>query len=76
MKPRFVEDGAERLFRSPEFRKRLAGLWASIRGRYQAELDRAGMFRRCILYWKMAAEYRRERSKIIPSPWSHYAKSR
>ncbi len=76
MKPRFVEDGAQRLFRSPEFRKRLAELRASIQARYQAELDQAGMFRRCVLYWKMAADYRRERRKITPSPWSHYAKSR
>jgi hypothetical protein len=76
MKPRFVEDGAQRLFRSPEFRKRLADLRASIHARYQTELAEAGFLRRCVLYWKMAADYRRERRKITPSPWSCYAKSR
>ena len=73
MKPRFVDDGDVRLRRSPEFQARLSELHESVRTRYAAELAPAGFFRRLVLHWRMAREFRRERRKIEPSPGSLYS---
>jgi hypothetical protein len=73
MKTRFVADGAERLRTNDEFQRRLRELRESIREEYAAELATAGFFRRCVVHWRMAAEYRRQRRRIVPSPRSLYA---
>ena len=73
MKPGIVEDGELRLRTSPEFQSRLRALRESVRARHAAELAEAGFFRRFILRWQIAAEYRRERRKIEPSPHSLYS---
>ena len=76
MKSRFVYNGAQRLRKSKEFQSRLHELRDSIRARHAAQLAVAGFFRRCVLHWRMAAEYRRERKLIIPSPQSLYVDHR
>ena len=73
MKPRFVADGESRLRRSPEFQARLRALRDTIRARHAAELAETGVFRRLVLRWRIAAEFRRERRKIEPSPGSLYS---
>jgi len=73
MKSRFVADGEMRLHQSPEFQARLRELRDSVRARHSAELEGCGFFRRIVLHWRIAAEYRRERKKIVPSPQSLYA---
>lgn len=72
MKQRIVEGGASRLWDTPEFQARLRELEDSIEARHAAELAQAGFFRRFVLRWQIAAEYRRERKKIVPSPYSLY----
>ena len=73
MKPRFVADGALRLERSEEFQARLRALRDRIREKYAAELSAAGLFQRCVLRWRMAVEYRRERQRIVPSSQALYS---
>jgi hypothetical protein len=73
MKPRIVADGAWRFRRSPEFQARLRALRESAQTRHEAELAEAGFFRRAVLRWRIAAEYRRERQKIEPSSQSLYS---
>jgi hypothetical protein len=73
MKPRFVADGESRLCSSPKFQARLRELRESIRARHAAELAQAGFFQRLLLRWRIAAEFRRERRKIEPSPGSLYS---
>ncbi len=73
MKPRIVADGEARLRRSPECHARFRELRESIRARYATELAEAGLFRRLILHCRIAAEFRRERLKIEPSPSSLYS---
>jgi len=73
MNLRFTADGAQRLRETPEFRARLRALRESIEARYAAELAEAYFFRRLILRWRMAAEFRRERRKIEPSAESLYS---
>ena len=73
MKSRFVEDGELRLRNSPEFQARLRDLRKSIRARHAAELAEAPFLRRCLLRWRIAAEYRNERKRISPSPYALYA---
>jgi len=73
MKSGIVEDGESRLRSSPEFQARLRALRESVRARNAAELTGAGFFRRLMLRWQIAAEYRRERRKIEPSPHSLYS---
>ena len=73
MKPRFVADGESRSRRSPEFQARLRALRDTIRARHAAELAEAGVFRRLVLRCRIAAEFRRERRKIEPSPGSLYS---
>lgn len=72
MKPRIVADGAWRLRRSPEFQARLRELRESIEARHATELAQAGFVRGLILRWRIAAEFRRERRKLEPSPGSLY----
>ena len=71
-----VADGESRLTKSPEFQARLRVLRESIEARHAEELQRAGLFRRLVLRWQMAAEFRRERQKIEPSPGSLYSRHR
>jgi hypothetical protein len=72
MKPHIVSDGASRLRRSPEFQARSRRLRESIRARHAAEFAAAGFFRRLVLRWRIAAEFRTERRKIEPSYGSLY----
>jgi hypothetical protein len=73
MKAHIVADGEERLHSSPEFQARLRALRDSVRARHAAEFEKAGFFGRLTLRWRIAAEYRRERRKIVPSPESLYS---
>ena len=73
MKSRIVTDGEIRLRESPEFQARLRELRESIRARHADELAKAGFFGRIVLRWHIAAEFRRERRKIEPSPQSLYS---
>ena len=73
MKAHIVSDGESRLRGSPEFQARLRELRESIRARYGAELAEAGFFRRLVLQWRIAREFRCERRKIEPSPSSLYS---
>ena len=73
MKQKIVSDGARRLGRSPELQARLRELRESIRARHAAQMAEAGLFHRLVLCWRMAAEYRRERRKIIPSDHALYS---
>ena len=72
MKPHIVSDGAARLRGSPEFQARLRQLRETIRARHAAEFAAAGVIRRLVLRWRMAAELRAERRKIEPSSGSLY----
>lgn len=72
MKPQFVADGEMRLKQSPEFQAKLRALRESIHACYAAELSSADFFRRCLLRWRIAMEYRRERRHIVPSSQSLY----
>jgi hypothetical protein len=76
MKTRFVADGAERLRENEEFQGRLRELRESIHAEYAAELATAGFFRRCVLRWRMAVEYRRQRRRVVPSSQSLYSAHR
>ena len=73
MNPHIVADGEDRLKQSPEFKAMLRALRESIRARHSAELSAAGFVRRCLVGWRMAKEYRRERRRIVPSPGSLYS---
>ena len=72
MKPRFIADGELRLEQSEEFQGRLRELRDRIREKYAAELSTAGVVRRCVLRWRIGAEFRRERQRILPSSQSLY----
>jgi hypothetical protein len=72
MRMPFVEDGSQRLRRSPEYRARLRQLRASVYARHTVELAQAGFFRRLVLYGRVAIEYFRERRKVVPSSKSLY----
>ena len=73
MKHQIVSDGAERLRRSPEFQARLRELRQTIQARHAAELSQAGLFRRLVLRWQIAVEFRRERRTLVPSAHSLYS---
>ena len=73
MKHQIVSGGADRLQRSPEFQARLRELRQAIEARHAAGLAQAGVFRRLILRWQMAVEYRRERRTLVPSAHSLYS---
>ena len=68
MKARISVGSARRLAQTAEQQRRLAELRREIAARSAAELSRAGVFRRCVLHWRQAAEFRRERRKLEPSP--------
>jgi hypothetical protein len=70
VKSQIVAGGALRLSQSREFLARLRALRESIRARYATELAGAGFFRKCLLHWRMALEYRHKRREIVPSPYS------
>jgi hypothetical protein len=72
MKPRFITGGKWKLRGSPEFQKRLRELRESVRTRHAADWKRAGFFRRIILRWRIASEFRRERRRIEPSRGALY----
>src|SRR5678816_431632 len=73
MKPRFVADGAVRLEQSEEFQAKLRALRDSIHEKYAAELSTAGLVRRCVLRWRIAVEYRREKQRMVPSSQALYS---
>ena len=73
MKSHVVVDGEVRLRESPEFQAKLRALRDSINARYAAEFSCANFFRRCIIRWRMAMAYRRERRQIVPSSQSLYS---
>jgi hypothetical protein len=73
MKSRIVADGGVRLLEGKQFQARLRELRESIRARHAAEFAGAGFLRRLVLCWHIAAEFRRERRKIEPSPHSLYS---
>ena len=70
MKPHIVADGERRLRRSPELKAQLDALREAVRARHGEELEGAGLFGRR----QMAAEYRRERRKLEPTPGSLYGR--
>ena len=72
MNPGIVADGKSRLYRSKESLARSQQLREAIRKRHAAGLAAAGFFRRLVLRWRIAAEFRSERRKISPSPQSLY----
>jgi len=74
MKPHIVADGERRLRHSPELKVRLHALREAIQARHAGELAAAGLFGRLVLRWQMAAEYRRERRKLEPTPGSLYGR--
>ena len=73
MNPGIVADGKSRLYQSKEFLVRSQKLHEAISKRYAADLATAGILRRLVLRWRIAAEFRRERQKITPSPGSLYS---
>lgn len=73
MNPHIVADGKRRLDRDPKNQARLQELHDSIAARYAGELANAGFFQRLILRRRIAAEFRRERRRLEPSPGSLYA---
>ena len=72
IKETIVADGGKRHRQSPVFQERLRDLRACIRARHAAEWSTAGFFRRLMLRWRMAAEFRRERRALEPSRGSLY----
>lgn len=64
MKTRIVADGATRHRQSPEFEARLRELRSSIQARHAADHAAAGFFRRMVIRWRIAAEFRRGRRAI------------
>jgi hypothetical protein len=71
MKSHFVHNGRSQL---PDNRKRLAQLQEEIRARHGDELGKAGFIRQLKLRWQIMKEYRTERRKIVPSPYSLFAR--
>ncbi len=72
MNPHIVADGRQRMESDPKNQPRLQELHDSITARYAPELANAGFFRRLILRWHIAAEFRRERRKLAPAPGALY----
>lgn len=80
MNTRIVSNGRSRLHRDKEFQAgvqaRLQELRATIEARHAAELAKAGFFGRLLVRWRIAAEFRRERCKVVPSRESLYSKAK
>jgi hypothetical protein len=74
MKPQIVANGGARLHRSPAFQAGLRELRQTIQARHAAELLHAGFFRRQVLRWQIAVEFRRERRRLVPSAYSLYSR--
>jgi hypothetical protein len=72
MNLKIVADGWERLRRDPEFQAKLRELRKSIKARHAAGWQQAGFFGRLLISWRITLEYRRARSKVVPSPESLY----
>ena len=72
MNSHFVSDGRWRLHRNKGFQARLRSLRDSIRERHAVELAKANIIDQLVIRWRMVAEYRRERRKIVPSKYSLY----
>jgi hypothetical protein len=72
MKSKIVADGAARSRASEEHQARLRALRAEIEMRHAGEWAQAGFLRRMVLRWRLAAEFRRERKQMEPSPQSLY----
>ena len=73
MTEHFHAGGEANLKESTEYREKMRRLRDSLYERYAGELAKAGFFRRLILRWRIAAEYRRERQKIGPSSQALYS---
>lgn len=73
MKSKIVADGELRLRRDKNFKARLQALHDSVRAPHALEIAEAVFFRRLLLRWRIAAEFRKERQKIEPSPYSLYS---
>jgi len=76
MKSRLVADGGRRFENTPEFRERLVELRQTIHARYAERLAKTNFFQRSVLRLKMAADYRREKKHLSPSPQTLYSASR
>ncbi len=74
MKSFIVQDGGSRLCESSKIKARLLELQRTIRERHAAELAQAGFLRRLFIHRKIAAEFRRERTGIVPSPQSLFCR--
>jgi len=72
MKWHIVANGPRRVRNSAELQAQLRQLRESIHARYAAQLAEARFFKRFVLRWRMAREYRRERRRIEPSLHSLY----
>ena len=73
MKTHITADGSFRCRQSPELQTQLRQLRESILARYEEELREAGVFKRLVLRWRIAREFRLERRKIEPSAGSLYS---
>jgi hypothetical protein len=67
MRTGILPSSVHRLHSNPEFQARLRKLRESIEARHVAELADAGLFRRIVVNSRIAAEFRRERRKMVPS---------
>lgn len=72
MKSQIVADGESRLCKSEGQRARLRDLLDSIREKHAAEWEQSGFFQRFILRRQIAAEFRKESRKFVPSKYSLY----
>lgn len=63
-----LSDSVDRYRESEEFLTRLRELHTSIRARYAEEFADAGLLRRLVLQWRIAAEFRKDRRKFDASP--------
>ena len=69
-----VADGRVKLNQNEGYRSRLRELHESIRANYAVDFAEAGFFRRLVLRWRIAAEYRQERRRTKPSPQSLFSR--
>jgi hypothetical protein len=76
MKTAIVSDGRHRLEQGPSVLAQLRAIRASIEVKYAPELAQAGFPRRCVLRWRMAREFRRERQRLLPSAGSLFGTGR
>jgi hypothetical protein len=72
MNLQIVADGWRRLRRNPEFQAKLRELRQSIEARHAAQWQQADFLGRLLISWRIEREFRRESSKVVPSPESLY----